>query len=77
MHTINKFVSFWCTKMTTAQLIVADTMISQNRVIGVAKSIGGIDFCPLVSFGKMQPCIIDGTGYYQLASKDSIKLLDN
>lgn len=76
--TIEQFLTQWCSPGTTeAQRIVTDAMRRQGRVIGVARAIGGIDYFPLVSFGRMQPNVIDRAGHYQLASRESIRLIED
>lgn len=72
---INEFVEHWC-KLNETQGVVMHVMLAQNRVIGVARAIGGIEYCPLISFGRMPLNVIDGAGYYQLASKDGMKFFD-
>lgn len=76
MEDIESTVKYYCGYLTHEQEMVMLAMIKQNRVIGVARAIGGISYCPLVSFGKQQPNVIDGAGYYQLAAKDGMRLFD-
>lgn len=77
MTDIKQFLAHWCAPdLTEVQLIVTDAMIRQGRVIGVARAIGDTDFFPLVSFGRMQPNVIDRCGYYQLASRTGMRLFD-
>lgn len=77
MATIEQFLAHWCSPdLTEVQRIVTDAMIRQGRVIGVARPVGGVDYFPLVSFGRMQPNVIDRAGYYQLAASTGIRLFE-
>lgn len=77
MTDIKQFLAHWCAPdLTDVQRIVTDAMIRQGRVIGVARPVGGVDFFPLVSFGCMQPNVIDRAGYYQLASRTGMRYFD-
>ena len=51
-------------------------MEGQGRLVGVGKAIGGVDVCPLVSFGDMGYNVIDGAGYYQKANSNSVRLFE-
>ena len=51
-------------------------MEGQGRLVGVAKAIGGVDVCPLVSFGRMGHNVIDRVGYYQKANTNSVRLFE-
>lgn len=77
MKTIREFLAHWCAPdLSHAQKVVTEAMIKQGRVIGVARAVGGVEYFPLVSFGRMQPNVIDRAGYYQLASSTGMKLFD-
>lgn len=75
MTSLEQFLATWCSSdLTQVQRIVTDAMLKQGRVIGVARPIGGVDVFPLVSFGRMQPNVIDRAGYYQLAATTGMRL---
>lgn len=77
MKTIREFLAHWCDPdLTDVQKVVTEAMIKQGRVIGVARAVGGVEYFPLVSFGRMQPNVIDRAGYYQLASSSGMRLFD-
>jgi len=78
MKTIRDFLAHWCSPdLTDVQKVVTEAMLKQGRVIGVARPLGGVDFFPLVSFGRMQPNVIDRAGYYQLASSSGMRLFES
>ena len=74
MTTIREFLETHCKSLNDKQRIISDVQEAAGRLVGVGRAIGGVDVCPLVSFGLMGYNVIDGEGYYQNVTQSSIRL---
>ena len=74
MTTIREFLETHCKSLNDKQRIISDVQEAAGRLVGVGRAIGGVDVCPLVSFGLIGYNVIDSAGYYQNVTQSSIRL---
>ena len=74
MTTIREFLETHCKSLNDKQRIISGVQEAAGRLVGVGRAIGGVDVCPLVSFGLLGYNVIDSAGYYQNVTRSSIRL---
>ena len=65
-----EFCEEHCGQLTLDQRCMVEHASSEDRFLGVGRSVGGHGPHPLVLIGDKRVQVIDGAGHYQFASLD-------